>query len=79
VPIDQAEDSIAREQFYEKVAGKSVAQMKAYWAKIIFTGRGQPPQEAANSAELKRRVVENPDTIGYLDARLVDDSIRVVF
>src|SRR5438477_11877747 len=43
VPIDQTEESPAREKFYAQYAGKSPAQVKAHWSKIIFTGRGQPP------------------------------------
>jgi hypothetical protein len=52
--------------------------MKAYWAKIIFTGRGQPPQEVRSSAELKKRIAQDPAAIGYIDESLLDDSVRVV-
>src|SRR5580704_2063383 len=51
VPIDQSEGTLARDDFYVWIAGKSAAQMKAYWSKIIFTGRGQPPKAVANSSE----------------------------
>lgn len=78
VPIDQSEDSAAREEFYAKFAGKSAAQLKAHWAKIIFTGRGQPPVAVANGAEVKKRLAQNPNTIGYIDEALVDDSVRVL-
>src|SRR5882757_2003662 len=40
LPIDQAEGTVARDEFYAKFTGKSVAQLKAHWSKIIFTGRG---------------------------------------
>jgi ABC-type phosphate transport system substrate-binding protein len=78
MPIDQMEGSGAREEFYAKVVGKSAAQMKAYWSKIIFTGRGQPPKEVSNSAEVKRFIVNNPAAIGYIEESLVDGSVRVV-
>jgi hypothetical protein len=78
VPIDQAEGSAARDEFYLKVTGKSAAQLKAYWSKIIFTGRGQPPPVVANGVELKRRLGKGTAVIGYMDASLVDDSVRVV-
>lgn len=78
VPIDQAEGSGARDEFYLKVTGKSVAQLKAYWSKIIFTGRGQPPPVVASGVELKMRLAKGVAAIGYIDARLVDDSVRVV-
>src|SRR6185437_14121395 len=38
VPIDQAEGSAARQTFYSQYAEMSPAQLKAFWAKIIFTG-----------------------------------------
>jgi ABC-type phosphate transport system substrate-binding protein len=78
VPIDQAAGSATRDEFYSKLAGKTAAQLKAYWSKIIFTGRGQPPPVVANSVEVKKRLAANPAAIGYIEQDLVDDSVRVV-
>ena len=78
VPIDQADGSVARDEFYLRLAGKSAAQLKAYWSKIIFTGRGQPPPTVANSDEVKRRLIGNPAAIGYIESNRVDGSVRVV-
>jgi ABC-type phosphate transport system substrate-binding protein len=78
VPIDQPEGSTLREDFYLQFAGKSPAQLHAHWSKIIFTGRGHPPQEAADSTEVKKRLRENPSAIGYIDARQVDASVKVL-
>jgi ABC-type phosphate transport system substrate-binding protein len=78
VPIDQTEGSAVRDEFYSKMAGMSPAQVKAFWAKIIFTGRGQPPKTVATSVEAKKLLVANPNTISYIDQSLVDSSVRVV-
>jgi hypothetical protein len=78
VPIDQAYDSAARDTFYVKIAGKSAAQLKAYWSRIIFTGRGQPPLAVSSAAEMKRRLAEDPTAISYIDESLLDDSLKVV-
>jgi len=78
VPIDQADGSVARDEFYAKLVGKSATQLKAYWSKIIFTGRGQPPPAVANSNEMKKRLIQNPAAIGYIESKLVDDTVRVV-
>jgi ABC-type phosphate transport system substrate-binding protein len=78
VPIDQTENSAVRDEFYVKV-GKSATQIKAYWSKIIFTGRGQPPPTAPNSVEIKKRIIENPAAIGYIDRSMVDSTVKVVF
>jgi ABC-type phosphate transport system substrate-binding protein len=78
VPIDLQEESAARERFYAQYTGKSPAQVKAHWSKIIFTGRGQPPMQAASPEQARRMVAENPNAIGYIDNRLVDSSVRVL-
>jgi ABC-type phosphate transport system substrate-binding protein len=78
VPIDQAEGAAARDEFYTGLASKSEAQLKAYWSKIIFTGRGQPPREVANGIEVKKFIAANPAAIGYIERSLVDDSVKVV-
>jgi ABC-type phosphate transport system substrate-binding protein len=77
-PIDQQEGAAARNEFYFKLAGKSGSQLKAYWSKIIFTGRGQPPRAVADGYEVKRTLAANPAAIGYIDQSLVDDSVIVV-
>ncbi len=78
VPIDLDEESPVREKFYVQYTGKSPAQVKAHWSKIIFTGRGQPPRQAASAAEARKLIAENPNAIGYLDAAMVDASVKVV-
>lgn len=78
VPIDQAEGSLAREEFYVKYASKSSAQIMSYWAKIIFTGRGQPPKVVANSMEVKKLLAENLMAISYVERKAVDSSVKVL-
>lgn len=78
VPIDQTEDSATRDEFYATFTGKSAAQVKAHWSKIIFTGRGQPPLAVSSGAEVKKRIAEHTDAIGYIEARDVDGSVRAL-
>lgn len=77
-PIDQAEGSASRDEFYLGFAGKSPAQLNAHWSKVVFTGRGTPPPVANDTATLKKHLADNPSAIGYLDERLVDASLKVV-
>jgi ABC-type phosphate transport system substrate-binding protein len=77
-PIDQAEGSQVRDEFYSSLTGRSPAQIKAHWAKIIFTGRGEPPRQVADSDAVKDLVAANPAAIGYIDSSSVDDTIRVL-
>lgn len=76
--LDQALGSPQRNEFYAKVASKTPALMKAHWAKMIFTGRGQPPREAPNSAAVRKLVADNPAVIGYIDKSALDASVKPV-
>jgi len=78
VPIDQEEGSPARDEFYLTYAGKSQAQVKAHWSKIIFTGRGQPPKSVANSAEVRKLIAANPEAISYIERSAVNGSVRIL-
>lgn len=76
--LDQAVGSPGRDQFYLRVAGKTPALLKAYWSKMVFTGRGQPPRELAGSAAVRRAVAEDPALIGYIEREALDPSVRPV-
>jgi ABC-type phosphate transport system substrate-binding protein len=78
VPIDQVEGSSARDEFYATFASKSPAQVKSLWAKIIFTGRGQPPKAVSNSTEVRKLLAANPQAIGYIERSSVDSSVKVL-
>jgi ABC-type phosphate transport system substrate-binding protein len=77
-PVDQTEGSATRDEFYLNFSGQSPAQIKAYWSKIIFTGRGQPPREVQNGLQVKKFVAAHPNAIGYIQDKLVDDSVKVL-
>jgi ABC-type phosphate transport system substrate-binding protein len=79
MPIDLSDSVATREIFYTKVAGKSTAQVKAAWSRLVFSGKATPPKELASSAEVKKFVASNPDAIGYIEKSAVDSSVKVVF
>jgi ABC-type phosphate transport system substrate-binding protein len=78
LPVDQAPDSEARQVFYEKLVGKSVAQINAYWAKLLFTGGASPPRSVRDPETVLQIVRENRNAIGYVELKYVDDTVRVV-
>ena len=53
IAIDQNDNSAARDEFNDKVLGKSSSQLKSYWSRLIFTGKGTPPKQVANDAAIK--------------------------
>jgi ABC-type phosphate transport system substrate-binding protein len=78
VPIDLRDGSPERDEFYAKFTGKTPAQVKAYWSKIIFTGRGQPPKAVPTDLDVKKFLAANDTAIGYINSALLDDSVRAL-
>ena len=68
MPVDLAEDSPVRASFSRAVHERSTAAVKAYWQKMIFSGRDVPPPEKGSAAEVLAYVRANPGAIGYVPA-----------
>jgi hypothetical protein len=77
-PLDLAEGSPLREQFYKKLTKRDLSQVKAVWARIVFTGKGLTPAAHADAAAVKRAVIADPKAVGYIDKASVDGSVKVV-
>jgi ABC-type phosphate transport system substrate-binding protein len=78
LPADLPETSAVRDQFYSKVAGRSGAQVKAAWSRLVFSGKATPPKELPSAADVKKFVAANPDAIGYIEKSAVDGSVKVL-
>lgn len=78
IPVDQPESSPLREVFYAKVAERSAAEVKAHWAQLAFTGRGEPPHESRGSDDVKAILNATPGAIGYIEKSALDSSVKVV-
>lgn len=77
-PINQSEGNAIRDEFITKVLDKTDGQYRAYWSRLIFTGKGAPPKDMGGDADVKKLVADNPNMIGYIDVMSVDDSVKVV-
>lgn len=77
--IDLEEGDEIRNAFYEKVTNKSASQVKAYWSRLIFTGKGQPPKVAIDSDEVISAISNNENAIGYIDTDDINENVKVIF
>ncbi len=77
IPLVVVESEASRSEFNTKVLSKTDAQLKAYWSKLTFTGKGTPPREVS-SDEMIQLVSDNPATIGFVDASKVTAAVKVV-
>jgi hypothetical protein len=77
-PLDLPVSSVIREAFYKKATDRDLAQIKAVWSRLTFTGQGQPPKELSDSAAVKKAVAADPKAVGYIDKADLDASVKVV-
>ncbi|CAM3027209.1 phosphate ABC transporter substrate-binding protein [Pseudoalteromonas distincta] len=76
-PVNQDNTTVA-DEFNDKVVGKSSSQLNAYWSKLIFTGKGTPPEKLASDQAVIDFVAANNDAIGYIDSSKVSDKVKVI-
>ncbi len=77
-PVNQEDTSPIRTAFDTSILGKTGAQMKSYWAKLVFTGKAVPLKELSSDADVIKAVASDPAAIGYVDSKSVDGSVKVV-
>jgi ABC-type phosphate transport system substrate-binding protein len=76
--LDLPNSAPAKAAFYEKVSGHDLSQVKATWARLIFTGKAQAPKEVADAAAVKKAVAADPKALGYIQKSEVDASVKVL-
>jgi len=77
-PVDAPEDSALYIDFYSKVLGKTLAQLKTQRARQSYTGSGVPPRQAATLAQAFRLNSNESLVITYIRKRELDDHLQVV-
>ena len=65
-------------EFHQAITQKTEAQLQAYWAKRVFTGKGQPPKAVGQESLAKNMVASSKNTIAYIDESLVDSTVKVI-
>lgn len=79
LPFDSPAEGETRKEFYNKLTGKSVSYINAYWARILFTGRATPPRQLDNDQMMIDMVKENPSAIGYVNSNAkLDKRVKVM-
>lgn len=78
-PLDFPHDTEQKMRFYRNLVGKSLAEINAYWARLVFSGKTLPPQVVANAEEAMERVSNRPGALAYVDRAKVDRRVVIVF
>lgn len=69
------EDGAARDTFYSHMLGRSRNQVRAYWSRMVFTGKGKPPR-ALDTAAIIEALQNDPTLIAYLPGDQRPEHLR---
>lgn len=58
----------AREVFYARLLGRTPVQMRALWARLVFSGKGRPPRIVANVDDALRELESNASLVVFMPA-----------
>ena len=77
-PVDRSSADPIKAQFYQKLSGQDLSQVKATWSRLVFTGKASAPKELPDAAAVKKAVAADPKAIGYIDKSEVDATVKVL-
>ncbi len=78
VAVNLPEGSDTRERFERNVIGRSPAQMKAHWSRLVFTGRAWELNVLKNDEDVVSFVRSNMNAIGYISDVSKADGLYIV-
>ncbi len=77
-PVDQGDEQAVREAFTREIHGRSVASVRHFWQRQVFSGKGLPPPEVAGDEDVLEFVKGHPGAIGYVSPGVPLDGVKVL-
>ncbi len=75
-PFDQTN---LRTEFYLQLTHRSIAQIDAYWARLLFSGRTSPPTKLPDDQKIISIVQQHESAIGYINKENADElTMRIL-
>ncbi|MEW6766269.1 MAG: hypothetical protein AB1344_10860 [Pseudomonadota bacterium] len=78
LPLEQEADAPERRQFYLKLLNKRPEEIHAYWARLRFSGRTEPPRAISGREDYLREIASTPGAIGYAERRALTRDLRIL-
>ena len=78
LPVEPVADPGLRGRFYQLLVQVPLPQLRAYWARMYFSGQAQPPRQAKNADEVIEIVLANRGAIGFVEQTKLDRRVKAV-
>jgi hypothetical protein len=79
VNLVELQDTNYKEEFYKTLTSKNTAQLRSYWTRLIFTGKGKPPKQVASQEELTHYMMKSDVIITYIPLESVQPNMSVLY
>lgn len=77
LPLDEEN---LRNEFYEKLTNRSIAQIDAYWARILFSGQASTPALKKDPQTVVDEVKKAKGKIAYIDKKYFnEEQMKMLF
>ncbi len=76
--VDYLSEAPIRTAFYHQLMRRSLAQVNAYWARLLFNGSARPPLKVAGAGDVITAVASDRSAIGYIYSNEVTGTVKVV-
>ena len=78
IPVIQEKTTETAQQFITLFLNRSLQQYRSHWARLIFTGKGYPPEETYSDAEVIERIINDPTIISYIQSSSLTEDVKEV-
>ena len=78
LPVNLPPQHALRQRFLKEFVQRDEPGYLAYWTVRRYVGKGAPPREVGNSAEVLMHVLNTPGAIGYLEESDLPPGVNVV-
>jgi ABC-type phosphate transport system substrate-binding protein len=79
VPIDLSSNEESKATFYRLLVDKNLAEINAYWSRLVFSGKTRPPKQIDNVDDALTFVANNPDALIYIERADINSEVMIVF
>ena len=67
-----------QEEFFKKL-GYELTEIRKVWMKNVLTGKADSPIQVTTFEEMKAKIIEIPNAIGYLPKKLCDQNVIILY
>lgn len=79
VPVDLSENTGRKAIFYRQLVDKNLAEIDAYWSRLVFSGKTRPPQQVESVEDALEFLANNLNALAYIDRAAVNSQVTIVF